>query len=517
MRLAIGLVLFWCVAGVTLAADPPGGFPPPEAANSSSNASPTLPSPPVEADLPVLPINLPAALRLANSQPIDVQVAAVRIKAALAALDLAWVQWLPTISLGGDYARHDGAIQSSDGNVSVNSHGSLMFGAGTGIGSTSETLSFSSAIFGPLVARQVVRAREADEQTALNDSMLAVTEAYFNVQQARGQLAGTIETVHKADELLRRVRKLASGLVSPLEISRVETELARLRESDLLARERWQVASAELVRLLRLQPTAQVEPVEPPHLVVNLIDPRQSIDDLIVMGLTNRPELASRQAQVQAALTLLRQEKLRPLIPSLLLRGYSTPASGTLAVGAMAAGPDGSLGSYRPRGDIDAQLLWQLDNLGFGNRAKIHIRDAAHQEAVLELFRVQDSVAADVIRAYSESRQSARRAEVAVLEVKLAVETYEKNLVGLGQTRRAGEIVQTVIRPQEALAAAQALAQAWSSYYTAVADSNRAQFRLYRALGNPAQCLCMTPDGHGPDARLAAPTPVPASPPPAAR
>ena len=46
-----------------------------------------------------------------------------------------------------------------------------------------------------------------------------------------------------------------------------------------------------------------------------------------------------------------------------------------------------------------------------------------------------------------------------------------------------------MIRPQEAVAAVQALAQAYNDYYGAVADYNRAQFRLYRALGHPAQML----------------------------
>jgi hypothetical protein len=42
-----------------------------------------------------------------------------------------------------------------------------------------------------------------------------------------------------------------------------------------------------------------------------------------------------------------------------------------------------------------------------------------------------------------------------------------------------------IVRPQEAVASLQALAQAYTDYFTAVTDFNRAQFRLYRALGNP--------------------------------
>ena len=70
-----------------------------------------------------------------------------------------------------------------------------------------------------------------------------------------------------------------------------------------------------------------------------------------------------------------------------------------------------------------------------------------------------------------------------------AVELANRSLEGLGQTRRVGDAVVLVVRPQEAVAAVQALGQANADFFAAVADYNRAQFRLYRALGHPAQCL----------------------------
>jgi len=70
-----------------------------------------------------------------------------------------------------------------------------------------------------------------------------------------------------------------------------------------------------------------------------------------------------------------------------------------------------------------------------------------------------------------------------------ALDLVEKSLEGLGQTRRVGDAVLLVVRPQEAVAAVQALGQANADFYAAVGDYNRAQFRLYRALGHPAQCL----------------------------
>ena len=64
-----------------------------------------------------------------------------------------------------------------------------MFGVGTGIGQAA-ILNVNDAIFAPLVTRQQLRARQADRQTASNDTLVAVSDAYFSVQQARGELAG---------------------------------------------------------------------------------------------------------------------------------------------------------------------------------------------------------------------------------------------------------------------------------------------------------------------------------------
>jgi outer membrane protein TolC len=270
---------------------------------------------------------------------------------------------------------------------------------------------------------------------------------------------------------------------------RAETELARRQQAELFARERQKVARAELLRVLHMDATTQVEPTEPPQLRVELVDLTKPVDELIPIGLTRRPELASRQAQVQATLSLLKQERMRPLIPSVLLRGFSTPVTGTLGAGFFGGGTNSSFGSGGLRSDFDLQLLWQLDNLGFGNRAKIQQRDSENRLAVFELFRLQDRVAADVAQAYAQAQLAARRVEVAERGLKSAVQSADKNMIALGQTKGAGATMVLLVRPQEVVAAIQALSQANVDYYGAVADANRAQFRLYRALGQPAECL----------------------------
>ena len=146
---------------------PEVGSPPP----THALASPAVPSPvgpelSTPSDLPLtpavqpddrpLPINLPTALQLANVQAVDVATAAERIKVAAAVLEQAEVLWLPSITLGGDYNRHDGNNQDTQGNVFDNSRSSMMLGAGTGIGPAA-ILNVNDAIFAPLVARQQLR------------------------------------------------------------------------------------------------------------------------------------------------------------------------------------------------------------------------------------------------------------------------------------------------------------------------------------------------------------------------
>src|SRR5262249_41963036 len=163
---------------------------------------------------------------------------------------------------GVDYFRHDGRIQDVQGNLFDTSKSSLMVGAGP-----SAVFALSDAIFGPLAARQVVRARNAGLQTALNDSLLAVAEAYFNVQQAPGAAWGGGRTARGRGGGRARPRGGGGGggggggaggggggppPGSPRRDQAVDS-----------ARERWRTASAELVRVLRLDPTVLVQPLEP--------------------------------------------------------------------------------------------------------------------------------------------------------------------------------------------------------------------------------------------------------------
>jgi outer membrane protein TolC len=481
---ALGLTaIAGCESAQILPAQEQASLPAPaQIAPAAPSISFTPPAP--GADDKPLPINLPTALKLANARPIDIGLASERVQAAMAQLQQTKVLWLPTLYLGADYFRYDGRTPTTEGPLETVSKSSFMVGGGP-----VAIFALSDAIFSPLAARQAVRAREAGLQAATNDTVLAVAEAYFNVQQARGELAGAEDAARRAQELVRRAEQLSKGLAPPVEAVRAREELSERLDDVDRAREGWRVASAELVRILRLDPSALVQPLEPPYLQVTVVALDQKVDDLIPVALANRPELAAHQALVQATLQRLRQERFRPLVPSIVLRPATSTTASTLAAGALGGGRNDFLGNFGGRSDFDIQVLWEFQNLGFGNRALVGQRRAENQQAILELFRTQDRVAAEVAQAYARLQSAAARMGRVEKGLKDAIDSVDKNFEGLGQTRRAGNLVLLVVRPQEAVAAVQSLVRAYHRYYGAVTDYNRAQFRLYRALGQPAQLL----------------------------
>lgn len=481
------------------AADPPDPIPAPDSLAAPLAPNPGLPVSPAGADelggplIPgqvVRPIDLASALRLAGVRDLDVAIARARVCEAVAELDEARVLWLPSMYLGPNWIRHDGQAQVVEGAVRSISKSSLFVGAtaaaGQGVsgpvpaggpasvGGLTSIIRFSDAIFTPLAARQVVAAREANVAASRNDALLAVAESYFDLQRAAGRLAIAREAVGHAEALARITGSYArTGAGLEADHRRGLAELDRRRREVEAAAGDAEVVSADLVRRLRIDPLVVLAPVEPPVTLIRMTLEGASIDDLIVRALRHRPELAEARSLVEATLLRLRQAKLRPFIPSLSMR-YSG--------GAFGGGPNSFFGDFSGRSDVDVSLYWELQNLGLADRAIARQRAAQQRAATLRVMQVQDRVAAEVVRAEKSRRATARQVREAANAVPEALTSLQLNLTSLN--RAAG--LPGATRPIEVLQPIQALAQVRSEYLDAVLAQNLAQFRLYHAIGSPA-------------------------------
>ncbi len=428
------------------------------------------------------PINLATALRLSDARPLVVAAAQASAWVAEAQLTRAKVIWIPTLNIGFDYTRHDGG--GPDFNKGIMTAPSVNFFYGGG--GLTGNIPVTDAIFQPLAARQVLNATHWNIQAAKNDALMMTADSYFNVHQYRGTYAGALYCVQRGHDLVERVLSLSKDLVPTVEVDRARNMVADLEQQATSAREAWRVHSANLTQVLRLDPRAVVVPLEHDHLQITLIDPARTLDDLIPVGLTNRPELASNQAMVQAVAARIRAERGRMLLPSMLLNGFQTPME-LLQAGIFGMGSNSSMNQWTGRMDVSVQPLWQYEGMGIGNLARIKEQRGLQSQAIIELFKTQDMVAADLTRAQARLQSATARVSQADRALRTAIITFNGNFEGLRHTTRFGGVLNLVNRPQEVVFALQLLKLAFDDYFKTVAEYNRAQFEMFHALGYPAR------------------------------
>ncbi len=438
------------------------------------------------------PINLATALRLSDARPLIVAAAQASVWVAEAQLTRAKVLWVPTLTLGGDYIRHDGG--GPDFNKGVLTSPSVnYFYAGGGLDVSNSGLfqfiNLTDAFFEPLVAQRVLNSRQWDIQTAKNDALLLTADTYFRVHQHRGMYAGALYCVERGRNLVQQIASLSDELVSKFELERARNLLADLEQQAVSARQAWRVQSANLTRVLRLNPLAVVVPLEHDHLQLTLIDPAQSLPDLQKIALTNRPELASQRELVQAAAERISREKFRPLLPIVIIGGFQNPGGMMTQAGIFGLGPNSSLNQWAGRDDVSLQLVWQFDAFGIGNLARIKEQRGGQSETFVRLYKIQDKVAAEVTEAQANLQSAAARVSQADRSLRTAIIAYNGNVEGLRNTTRYGDVLVLIYRPQEVVYALRLMKLAFDEYFTTVAEYNRAEFELFHALGYPANVI----------------------------
>ena len=361
---------------------------------------------PLEPDDFQFPINLATALRLSDARPLIVAAAQASVSIAEAQLTRAKVIRIPTLSFSADYIRHDGG--GPDFNKGVLTAPSVnYFSAGGGLDVTNsglfEFVNLTDAYFEPLVARQVLNSRQWDIQTAKNDALLHDRRRVLSRPSAsryvyRGPL------LRRAGARPGPAGRQLEQRAGPDRRSRARPNLlAHLEQQATSERQAWRVQSANLTRVLRLNPLAVVDPLEHDHLQLTLIDPAMPLPELHRIALTNRPDLASQRALIQAAEERIRREKMRPFLPIVILGGFQNPGGMFTQAGIFGLGPNSSLNQWTGREDVSLQLVWQFDALGIGNLAPIKQQRGDQSQAFVQLFRRQDMVAAEVTEAHAQS------------------------------------------------------------------------------------------------------------------
>jgi len=426
-------------------------------------------------------VDLATALRLGGARSLQVRLARERTLQACLEWKLARAAVLPSIWYGVGWNRHNGRIQATEGDVIEAGRNSLFLGGGAGLDGASTAggsggpsrlvvnLSLADAHFQPLVARQLLEAADAAEQRDINNSLLEIATAYFNVLEARSRLANVRQGLAAAEDMVQKTTDFfEAGKLAESETYRATTERAFWQRNVQDAQRLVVRKTTELARLLRLSFNTELMPADDQLYPVQLVDESLSLEQLVASGLSARPELVRHDALVQARIQQLRQEYARPWLPYVQLG-----ASG----GSFGGGQSSNFDNQGSRSDVDVLAVWELRNMGMGNLLSQRRRASQLEQSELEVEMLEDRVVTDIVSAaadvasYRQQMQSARQG------VEAAHQSYDANVE---------RILDAVGLPIELVQAIRARADAQNAYTQAISDYNRAQYALLRALGEPA-------------------------------
>ena len=383
--------------------------------------------------------------------------------------------WLPSIQAGINYQNHDGPLQNSDGTITSASRSALEAGLGmyaVGGGSpavpgVTAKFALADAVFQPRIADQQVAARQHAATATTHDFLLSAALAYLDLLRAFQQQAIAQETLDHAEELAELTAAFArTGQGNQADADRAKRNWPCGRTPWPRPRRKPRVASARLVELLNLDPTAALCRRSRPSCRSNWFRTRRAAQ-LVADGLSCRPELAESRHLVAEAGGRLDRERYAPLLPNLLVDVSQSGFGG---------GPGSTVADFRGRFDFDATAYWQLRNFGLGEAAAREAARSRLEQARLIQVRLKDQVSREIVEAHAQSESLRGQIAVAESGIRVASESYRRNLERI----RGGQGL-----PLEVLQSLQALDQSRREYLRAVGDYDEWQFRLYRALGCP--------------------------------
>jgi outer membrane protein TolC len=434
----------------------------------------------------IRPIDLGSVLRLAGVQNPQLLLARQRVLEAVAQRQFAAAQFLPTLNGGASYDSHTGNLQQSSGNILSTNRSSVYVGAGS-FAIAAGTVAIPGVIlagnaaeglFLYLASRQVVRQRAWASAAEQNQVLLRAAEAYCELLRAEGHRAIAEQIRDQAEEVARITAAYArTGEGRQADADRAATELARRRAELRRAEGRILTASAQLCRVLNLDPSIRLHPTDAFAVPMPVIPDPVPLCELIGIALMRRPELGERRAVIRETLLTLEGTRLLPFSPTVLL-GFS---SGGFGGGSNLVTP--VFGNFGTRADFDAVAYWTLRNLGVGNLALINIARARVQASRFQELAMLDQIRDEVAEAYA--RTHARFAQIAENEdaVRSAVQGFALDLLRIRQAVPVDEAKQP--RPIEVIDSLKLLAEAKDAYLDAIVDYNQAHFALYVATGQP--------------------------------
>ena len=420
----------------------------------------------------VYPIDLPTTLRLADAQNLDVQIARERVKEAQANRTSAIEQFFPWLAPGIAYHRRDGVAQASPSGIIGNAdYQSYSPGA-----ALTAQMALGDAIYNSLAAKQLVRASDQGLETQRQSAALRAAAAYFDLAKARALVDVVSEALTTSQDYQQQLHEaVAIGIAFRGDELRVQSQTEHYQIVLRQARERQRVAAIDLAQVLHLDASVELVAREGELVPLVLFDTASSMDALVARAMRSRPELKQTDALLAASRASRNAAVYGPLIPSIGAQAFG---------GRLGGGPDSGRGRVGPVRDYTVGVTWRIGPGGLFDFGRINANNAQLATVQLGDAKLKDAITADVVA--SLTRVHSLADQIALAERSLGTTNEALRLTRARKQFGVGIVL-------EDIQAQQAVTQARSDYFTAIAEFDKAQYGLNKAVGGASESSTSRP------------------------
>src|SRR6266571_1705644 len=410
----------------------------------------------------VYPIDLPTALRLANAQNLDIQIARERLEEAKANHESAVELFFPWISPGAAYRRHENRIQDVVGNIIDADKQSYTVG-----GALTAQMDLGDAVYKSLAAKQLVNAADHALESQRQDSTLAAAQGYYDLAKAKAIVEVVKEALSISQDYQKQLHDaVGAGIAFKGDELRVQTQTERYQIALRQALEGQRVAAARLAQVLHLDSSVELVPQDTDLVPLTLVETNAPLDSLVQQALRSRPELKQSQALVIAARDAKNGAVYGPLIPSLAAQAFG---------GGLGDGKNGSTGHFGESEDYVVGLGWRIGPGGLFDVGRVRASKARLEAAKISGAKVHDEITRQVVE--SHARAHSLQDQLATTKQNLATASETLRLTRERKQFGVGIVLEDIQAQQE-------LTRARSDYVNAVAEFDKAQYSLLKALGS---------------------------------
>jgi outer membrane protein TolC len=418
----------------------------------------------------LVPVDLDAVLHLAEESNLQIAAAREKLHESEIKNQGSLAAWLPQMSVGMAYYRHEGGIQDFTGQLIHSSTGAIS----PGLDLRSE-LDLKTATYNKLTQERELWENKGQLSKVSDETLQEAAYTYIDLLTARRTEGVVRELEHYLLDLVKRAEDLASdNKAYTVLVESIRAEINGRRQAMARLHQQGDAASAKLAYLLGLDPCVTLVPMDLTLMPVELVDPCEPIAHVVSRVLARGPGIKEMQGLLGVAQEGLdKASSPMRFLPVVQMNMYEGP---------FLAGPGASL-STDNRWDLGLQARWNLNDWLTARQRK----QIAESQVSQARLRYQD-LQAKLTLGVQESREAISAGREQIMQgaevIKHAAEAYR-----LSDERMKANVQGS--SPTEVAQSIRALEQAHFNYISALSVHNKAQVRLMLLQG-PA-CLRKAP------------------------